>query len=209
MPDFKGAGEALAGYGQDSRTWAVEATVDEVYLDETGVFVDVTATTGGQPGGLPLRAKLFSTFGGKGRAVHVPIQVGDQVLVVIPNGNPDGAPKAFGPLHTDGDEVPQEVLDDPDSLWIRAADGESVKVKTSGGGNIEITCNGTASVKCDDVLLGNDADQRVALEPPLRTFLSDLLLSLNAATAGGNPLAFPVALPDIPDDLGASKVKAK
>ncbi len=134
MADRAGAAMAMSYPGIDPRLWVIEATVDEVHVGEDGVFVDVTAHATEQPDGLPNRAQMVPAFAGAGFGIYVPVQAGDLVLVVAPDGNLDGSPRAFGPMHNDQDTLPQEAQDEPESLWVVAQKDKHIRFKVTGDG---------------------------------------------------------------------------
>lgn len=117
----------------DPREFVQLATLDKdgATYDATGIFLDLTLMDG-----YPVRAQLVRN------RTHEPLHSGDLFSVVYPEGNPDGRALAFGPLANSRDEVPSEIINDPASFWLVSNSGESVKVKTLGSGDVEITSGG-------------------------------------------------------------------
>lgn len=128
-------------------------------------------------------------------------------------GDGESVAYAPGPNNTGTGEV--RLLDDGQSeIIIRTRKGNTAggsEVSISIGSDAVITINagqrGRIRITETAIELGDSATLSAALAEPLSTFLSNLLLSLAAGTAGGNPLVFATPpLPSVPE-LASSVVK--
>ncbi len=86
--------QAFAGPGMDTRIWASWATVDAP--DETGEQAVVFDQEDGQiyvactlqPSMIPVNARVGMLFAGAGEAAWFPLLAGDEVFVILPEGDP-------------------------------------------------------------------------------------------------------------------------
>ncbi len=129
MPDVRAALDFLRA---DTRRWAALGLVVEVVVDRESVYLEVDL----QPDGDSVLARAVPTFAGAGWGIYHPIAAGDQVLVVMPEGDPDLSPVAIGPLHTETDAVPTEALGEPETWWLVMRPGKHVRIKATGAGRI-------------------------------------------------------------------------
>jgi hypothetical protein len=120
---------------------------------------------------------------------------------------------AGGPNNTGTGEI--RLSDDGAAeIVIRTRKGNTAggsEVSISVGSDAVITINagqrGRIRITETAIELGDSATLSAALAEPLSTFLSNLLLSLAAGTAGGNPLVFATPpLPSVPE-IASSVVK--
>lgn len=92
--DQRTLGEALSYPGIDPRIWCSYATVDRtdeegkeaVEFDEEDGQIYVSCTL--QPSLIPVRARVAMSFAGAGEACWFPMQAGDEVVVLLPEGDP-------------------------------------------------------------------------------------------------------------------------
>jgi len=132
MPDYRGAEHSLNTGGVASVGIGL---VTDVIVDESSVYLDVEM----QPQGFELRAKWAPMYAGKNYGIYFPIQINDQVVVVLPDGDPNGDPVAITILHNEEDNLPSEALAAPEDIWIVAAPGRRIEIKGE-----EVTANGVS-----------------------------------------------------------------
>jgi hypothetical protein len=197
MPDIPAMAAAVSAPGIDPREWVKVGVVDAVVVDGQGVFLDVTV----QPDGYPVRAKMASLYAGDGFGLYCPVRKGDQVVLVVPDGTPDGIPVATGTLHNAQDALPSEAASDPESIWLVAERGKHVRLRVAGG---------TVSLDADRVEIGGwGTANPMTRWHQLRAILDDLVGELishghfgaGACTSMG---AFARILAKIRDDAPAS-----
>lgn len=157
---------------------------------------------------------------GAAEAVVIPYGNEDQVIAsrdlrcALPSGLEPGetALYAGGPNNTGTGEI--RLSDDGEAeIIIRTRKGNS-----SGGSAVSITVGSDAVITIDAgqrgriritetaIELGDNAAFSATMAEPLESFLSSLLVSLTAGTAGGNPFVFAPPLPSVPT-LGSAVVK--
>lgn len=120
--DYGRLREAMAGPGADPRTWVSMGRVDDdedaITFDPNpaqdgtggGWLIDVTLQGGAldQEGSIPCR--VSEAFSGDDRGRIEPFERGCEVLVLIPEGDPNASPVIVGQIHNAGDcQVPNQV----------------------------------------------------------------------------------------------------
>jgi hypothetical protein len=170
--------DAIAGPGADPRTWAAIGRVEEAedavsYVEGTGWVADVIFTSGplAQEGGVPCRVAV--PFGGNGQTAQQPVAQGCEVLVLIPDGDPNVAPTIVGYLHNPADcAVPT------------SAAGDTVDEAYSRAHHVFVTPHGVTDQVGGDVLqqIAGDIDMRadgsIRSETPGTNRLLGLLVEL-------------------------------
>ena len=133
--------------GADSRVWLCYATVTELGFDSTqGIFADIEY----MPGGDADTAYFAAPYAGGGFGAYFPIAIGDTVLVANSQGDPANGPLIIGRFWNASD-VPNAELagegDDPtkDSV-IRIEPGQTLKIRSSGGGAVDIEVEGSGDL---------------------------------------------------------------
>ncbi len=114
--DVRKLAKAIASSGIDTRHWVSYGTVGlvdsnneinytdkaAIYIGPQGVEVDVIL----EPSGIPVVCKYNGIQGGANTVFLSPINPGDQVVVVIPEGNPTIPPVIVGIINSDYTKVP-------------------------------------------------------------------------------------------------------
>lgn len=125
--DFGRLREAIAGPGIDPRTWVTTGRVDNDpealrWEPPFGWVADVTFTGGALDGDGPNPCRVASWLAGAGNSAAPPPLLGAEVLVVVPEGNPNANPVIVGAMHGgDGNEAPTSVNgDDIDTAYAAA-----------------------------------------------------------------------------------------
>jgi len=133
--------------GADSRVWLCYATVTDLGFDKTqGIFADIQYT----PSGDEDTAYFGAPYAGGGFGAYFPIAIGDTVLVANSMGDPANGPLIVGRFWNASD-VPNAELagegDDPtkDSV-IRIEPGQTLKIRTSSGGEVDIEVEGSGDL---------------------------------------------------------------
>lgn len=150
--------------GADPRVWLTQATVTEVGYDpEAGLFADVET----KPDNDRLTCLIGSSFVGNNYGSYSPVQVGDYVLVAIPNGEMEEPPVIVSRMWSSWLKPPPEIAQDDDPMTddptahptVRAQDGGKVRlvgrngaellVEVSDGASFHVTASNGASVKIE------------------------------------------------------------
>lgn len=132
IPDVQRIGAAIARPGNDPRLWVSFATVDAVGVDSEGAFVDCTCL----PTGDPVTARVGALYAGPGFGFYVPISVGDEVVVVLPNGDPLHGGVVVARLQSPSDELSAEAQANPTDAVLVIEEGKSIRIAVSGGGKV-------------------------------------------------------------------------
>lgn len=117
--DFGRLREAIAGPGVDPRTWITTGRVDDDpaairWEEPFGWVVDVTFTGGALDGDGPNPCRVASWLAGQDQAFSAPQVRNSEVIVVIPEGNPNTNPIIVGMIHNgDDNAAPLEVNGTP------------------------------------------------------------------------------------------------
>lgn len=193
-PDMGKIGRAFAGPGMDTRHWVSYGTVASVHGEDgtadyddpnailvtpAGVDVDVIL----EPSGAPVPCR----YGIQAGVVQIltPIRAGDQVMVLIPDGDLAAIPEILRvipgaaaertrlPVEDDGLPV---FKNDRCSIFAR---GVPIEIRTDGGGHLRVNVDGTIQLGGLDadqqVIRGNDYnDAHGDLDAGLKTFLQAL-----------------------------------
>lgn len=129
-------GAALARPGIDTRISSSRAYANaESYYDEkAGVFVDVTLV----PSGQEVTARVPSLYAGVGFGFYARIHADDELLVVLPNGDPAEGAIVVARLWSEADTPPTEAKDDPDEIMLVVEKDKHLRLKTTGEGKVAI-----------------------------------------------------------------------
>lgn len=193
----------VARPGIDPRVWLTFATVTELGYDaDEGIFADVTYL----PTGEQETAFVAASYAGDGFGFWGPLEVGDVVVVSVPNGDPNTGPVIIARLWRAADKPApdfkaaqqQDGADVPTAdVVLRVKAGQKLVIRTSGGdGQVDIQAEGSAPVKLRS---GGVVELQDASQPFVRgadyadalgTFLSALGVVMTAigtfATAVGS-----------------------
>lgn len=117
--DQKRMGQAFASPGQDTRTWVAYGLVDKDTKDAKAIqFKDDSGTTSPygplvsvtlQPSGISLPCRVGYHVAGGGEGEWFPFVEGDEVLVVVPEGNERAGAVIVARLNNEIDEWPAVV----------------------------------------------------------------------------------------------------
>lgn len=233
QPDVGAIASAVSRPGIDPRQWIKLASVEELGFDPLeGVFADLLLL----PEGVPDTALVGSTYAGAAFGDWCPLEVGDLVVVAIPDGDSGSGPvviarcwNAADPPHPDfgdGSEPSQDRV-------IRSRTGRAIKLRTSGTGAMSLVAEGAADaeltslggiVQLGAAVPGQPAADAVALAgltvaqmQSLAAAITTLKSATNAvaialdALVPGTSAAFAAATSAIPlpvGAVGAAKVRA-
>lgn len=133
--------------GADSRVWLCYATVTALGFDRAqGIFADIAYA----PSGDEDTAYFGAPYAGGGFGAYFPIAIGDTVLVANSMGDPANGPLIVGRFWNASD-VPNAELagegDDPTkNAVIRIEPGQTLKIRSSGGGEVDIEVEGSGDL---------------------------------------------------------------
>lgn len=117
--DFGRLREAIQGPGVDPRTWVTTGRVDSDpdairWEPPFGWVVDVTFSGGDLDSDGPNPCRVATMFAGSMQGISAPQLQGAEVIVLIPEGNPNTNPVIIGMLHNgDGNVAPETVNETP------------------------------------------------------------------------------------------------
>lgn len=175
--DTRRLGQAVSHPGIDPRTWVSLAIVNHVVIDPAeGPFADITL----MPLAQEKTARVGVEYAGNGFGVWAPIEIGDEVLVEAPSGNPDEGLVITRRLYSRSDPPPQAMVDNPTDLIIVVKEGRSLRIAVSGGGQVLL---GSADATLKVARIGDKA--RLSAIGPI----TDLQALLDARYAIANPLS--------------------
>lgn len=107
-------------------------TVTDIHSDVDGIFLDVDMG----PDEVPIVCEWISLYGGADFGLYLPVSVGDFVTVFIADGDTCGRNFAIGLFNDEAVTIPQDVLDNPDDVWLVMKPGQNVRIMVSDGGQI-------------------------------------------------------------------------
>lgn len=149
MPhDLSRMAKALSRPGIDPRSFVALALVRSVNVTDRGVYCDVLII----PDQIEETATLSPTYAGSNFGLYAPIQVGDQVVVGVPDGDPNHGLRIIGRTWDGGERPPSEVVDNPADFILVVKEGNHCRFITKGGGNAIVQVEGSGKV-----LLGNQS----------------------------------------------------
>jgi len=127
----------LARPGMDTRIQSSLAIADgeSEYDEEEGVFVDVTL----MPSGQKLTARVPANYAGKGFGFYARVHKEDDLLVVLPNGDPAEGAIVVARLWGAADTPPTEAKDDPDEVMLVVEKDKHLRLKTTGKGRVVVS----------------------------------------------------------------------
>lgn len=127
--------EALAAPGADTRQWTGYVLLDsEPSAEADGVYCDGIC----QPSGLPTTVRIAPLYVGAGVGIYLPAAKGDLLVCAFPEGDPGGGAVELARLPSAEDRVPDQVQGKPLDLWLIAAAGKDIRIRTSGGGVVRV-----------------------------------------------------------------------
>lgn len=176
-------------------------TVVEIHADVDGIFLDVDFG----PDEEPISCEWINLYAGKDFGLYLPVSIGDYVTVFIPDGDTCGRPFSFGVMNDEEVTIPQDVLDNPDDVWLIMKEGQNVRIRTSGDAN-------ETSIQSKMVKLGSETDSELdslVKWSDLNDFLGKVLVSLGTGSNTGGNIVWGTPLPTAVPDCSATNVKGK
>ena len=180
--DFNRLGQALARPGMDTRITSSHAYANgESHYDSAhGVFVDVTLA----PSGQVLTARVPSIYAGKGFGLYARIHKDDQLLVLLPNGDPAEGAVVLMRLWSQADTPPSEIGTDEDEVMLVVEKDKALRLKTTGSGKVEIDSDATVTIavgSSSKVTIDKDSIAVAAGSNPVKIDGSDIVLNGGSA----------------------------
>lgn len=201
--------EALKGPGIDTRYWASYGTVGTVSDEGTPDFMDANAVHVASDGTyvdvvlMPTQVAVTCRYpgvqGGSGVLVATPIRPGDEVLVVLPDGSPNGPPVVAAVLNSASSKVPlgddRRPLFQNDRVLVYAGGDVPIDLRTEGGARVEVRQGDEVVVTGATVRLGDEsASQAVLRGNAYRTAEKTFLDAFKVYIAAIQPIADPPGL---------------
>lgn len=185
--------EAISGPGADPRSWVAIARVDDEpdarrYEPAYGWIVDVTMQSGPLAGEGPVPCRVVSLFGGAGFGASCPVALGAEVLVLMPDGDPNVQPVVVGYFSNPGEPLPSTVNGQSANEAFAEATAfakTDASVSLEVGPTLRASATSKASVEAPTVALADEAaTQPFVRGTDLQTALANLSSALNTyATA--------------------------
>lgn len=174
-PDIGRMSVALRRPGIDPRTWVSLATVEAVdWDDDNGPLATVFL----MPTGTQETARLSTLYAGPGFGMYVPVEVGDDVVVNAPDGDPDNGLVITAGLHSPSAQVPAEAGANRSDFVLVVKSGQACRIftKTSdgSGGEFEVTAEGTVTISSDSKVVLNSGTVLLGGVTALDPFLKSL-----------------------------------
>lgn len=217
-PDAKRIAASVAAPGIDTRTWVTSAAVavsgggetsftnpHAVLTEPAGVLVDVLL----MPSGVPVTCRYYGSYGGKHGAISFPVAAGDNLLVLLPEGNPMALPVALPPMHSAN--FPMPVGDDGKPVFkndriLIYGTAVPIEVRTKGGAIVRLDQDGNvdtdgaaarlgAEAATESLILGDtyreaEAEENTSLQAQLEAAAAGLTTAANASPFGPPPTPF-------------------
>jgi hypothetical protein len=204
--------EAIKSAGIDPRHWVSYGTVATtdgseqvnytdplaVLIGPMGVEVDVVL----EPCGIPITCHYAGIQGGSSATIVAPVHPGDQVLVVLPDGDLMGPPVITCVLHSMSEKVPagpdRKSLFKNDRVLVYAKN-VPVDIRTAGGARVEVNQDGTVVLNEGTKGVARlDDTARLTMSPADIQTLAVALLTTGGFTpaAAPAPAATPVTFTD-------------
>ena len=162
-------GQAVSRPGIDPRAWVSLAVAlgDSKVDPKYGVFVNVQLV----PTGEKYTAIVASDYAGKGFGLYTPILANDDLVVVIPLGDPRLGVTVVKRLWTAADTPPAEAVLDPTEVMLVVEPNKNLRLKVTGTGNVEIDSDAVITVKAGADVVIDGAARVIAKSPAV--FLGD------------------------------------
>lgn len=185
--DTSRLGQAISRPGIDPRAWVTLAiALDESKVDPAyGVFVNVQF----MPTGEKYTATVPAGYAGKGFGFYAPIHKDDDIVVMIPLGDPRLGVVVVGRLWTAADTPPTEAVTDPDEVMLIVEKDHNLRLKVTGTGKVEVDSDDTVTLKSPKVRLGDEAaTEQLVLGTTYRTNETTSNTAVQAAHTAANVL---------------------
>jgi len=189
--DVQRTGEALSRPGMDTRTWVSLAIINKVVIDaDHGVFADVLLL----PSEVEETARVATLYAGSGFGLYLPLEVGDEVVVIAPSGEPDEGLVVMPRLWCNADKPPADAASKPTDLLLVAKEGATVRIVTGGSGNIVIEPRGSGEVRLGAEDAPHPACRGDSLQATLNALISDFNAHLHSMGLTNGPTSGPIVL---------------
>jgi hypothetical protein len=135
----------------DPRVWVTLAYANgESAVDAPeGVFVDVTLS----PSGQVVCARVSTGYAGNSFGAYGKIHKDDELVVVIPNGDPAEGAVVVARLWSQADPPPADSVVDVDEIVLDIEVDKPYRLRTSGSGKIEVDAESKITLKSDDTII--------------------------------------------------------
>lgn len=195
--------EAVSGPGIDPRTWLSFGVVTAIGSDAEGFFADTTMV----PGMVKVPARVGMSYAGPGFGESSPVGVDDEVVVVIPDGNPANGGVVVARLWSASDAPPSDVLDNPDDRVLVMKPGQSYRLGVSNGGGVFLGQTTASDAAVRGTTYRSAEDSRFAAMDAFAEAVGVVLVALQSAapTLTGSPsqiAAYTAAMTAMQNALG-------
>jgi hypothetical protein len=196
--------QAVSMPGIDPRPHPSMGIVTAVGNDDEGFFADVTLA----PSMVDVTCRVGSSYAGPDYGENSPLDVDDEVVVVIPDGDPAHGGVVVARMWSASDAPPADAGNFPTDRVTVISPGKNWRIGVSGGGQIFVG----QTQATDAMVLGTTyraaEDQRFAAMDAMALALAQLVNALSAAapTFTGTPqqiAAFAAAVLAVANTLAA------
>lgn len=186
-PDTARLSAAVSRPGIDPRVWcSLAVATGESFVDaDHGVFVEVKLL----PSGEEYNCRVSSEYAGVGFGFYSKIHKDDELVVLIPMGDPAEGCLVVARLWSASDTPPSELSDTGENEVVLVVEKDkTLRLITSGEGKVFIKSEDTVTLECDKVRLGEEeADEKLIIGSTYRdkqkTLDNGLISDLTAAAA--------------------------
>jgi uncharacterized protein involved in type VI secretion and phage assembly len=131
------------------------AVVTAVHVDKSGPFADIQILT--DAGRTPDTARIAGAYAGPSYGFYCPVDVDDEVIIGVPDGDPNHGYVIVSRCWSASDPPPQEAIDHPQDVVLHVRKDKTMRIVVEGGGNIAL------DVADGKVQLGGESDLTYAV----------------------------------------------
>lgn len=147
--DMSRLGSAVSGPGIDTREWAMLGVVTGFGVMDDDVLAGVHLLATGQD----VMARVGACYAGNGFGIYAPLEIDDEVLVVMPEGVTDAGPIVVARLWSKADPPPDRAQLDQHDLLIRVKDGKTLRIDVGGSGQVIIAGGTNGAARLGDAVV--------------------------------------------------------
>lgn len=142
MTDVARIASAVERPGIDPRTNASIAIVEKVVVDAVGVHVDIVTVTG-----IEETATVSNAYAGNGYGFYMPLEVGQAVYFILPEGEWAAGARIIGQVWDQGDPPPALIALNPSDPAFVIKAGRTFRIVASDGGAVVIATDETSRIE--------------------------------------------------------------
>jgi hypothetical protein len=153
IPDIGRIGAALARPGMDPRQWVSFAYANaDSQVSTDGHFVEVTLA----PSGQGLTCHVPAEYAGNGFGIHCIVHADDELVVIIPDGDPNHGGDVIARQYSSADSPSSEAIANPDDFVLVVEKDKNLRLITHGGGKSYLNSDTKVVLASPAVHLGKE-----------------------------------------------------